>query len=58
MQRISRLAYLLSVGSTATPGILGSIAAMARYGRPVRELSILGRSLRAKREGWRAGRSG
>ncbi len=51
-----RLAYLLLVGSTSTPGLLGSAAAVRRYGRPLRELGILGRTWRAVWHGWRSGR--
>ena len=54
-RRAACLAYLLGVGSVGAPGLLGSLAAAWRYGRPWRELGILRRTLRARVEGWRDG---
>jgi glycosyltransferase involved in cell wall biosynthesis len=51
-----RLLYLLLVGSTATPGLLGAAWAVRRFGRPAREAGILGGTWRAHLEGWRTGR--
>jgi glycosyltransferase involved in cell wall biosynthesis len=50
-----RLAYLLLVGAVNTPGVLGCVMAMKRFGRPAREIAILGRTWRAVVDGWRAG---
>src|SRR5262249_9674047 len=55
--RPARLAYLLLVGSTNVPGVLGSVMAMRRYGGPKREVGILGRTWRSVWQGWRAGRA-
>jgi glycosyltransferase involved in cell wall biosynthesis len=55
--RPARLAYLLLAGSTATPGVLGCLWGMRRYGRPLRELGVLGRTWRAVWQGWLAGRA-
>jgi hypothetical protein len=54
--RFVRLAYLLLVGSTATPGLLGCLAGIRRYGKPLRELGALWRTWRAVLIGWRGGR--
>lgn len=51
-----RLAYLLLIGSVNTPGLLGSLVAIRRFGNPGRELTILAQSLRAAWRGWSAGR--
>jgi glycosyltransferase involved in cell wall biosynthesis len=51
-----RLFYLLLVGSTATPGVLGAAWAVRRFGRPGREAAILRGTWRAHLAGWRAGR--
>lgn len=53
--RAVRLAYLLGVGSTATPGLAAYPMAVRRFGGPGRELSILGRAMRNHLAGWRAG---
>lgn len=50
-----RLAYLLAVGTTITPGLAAYPIAVRRYGRPGRELTILGRAMRNHLAGWRAG---
>jgi GT2 family glycosyltransferase len=50
-----RLAFLLLVGSTGTPGLLGCLAGIRRYGQPCRELRILLRTLRSSLAGWLAG---
>jgi glycosyltransferase involved in cell wall biosynthesis len=42
-----RLLYLLLVGSTDRPGVIGFLSALRRYGRPLRELAILWRCCRA-----------
>jgi GT2 family glycosyltransferase len=57
-RRVACLAYLLGVGSVGAPGLLGSLVAAWRYGRPWRELGILRRTLRARVDGWRAGSRG
>ncbi len=54
--RLCRLLYLLLVGSTATPGLLGYARAVQRYGGWARELGILGTTWRFFWAGWRAGR--
>jgi hypothetical protein len=51
-----RLLYLLLVGSTTTPGLLGAAWAVRRFGRPAREASILAGTWRAHLTGWGAGR--
>jgi hypothetical protein len=51
-----RLLYLLLVGSTAVPGLLGAVRAARRFGRPAREAAILAGTWRAHLAGWRAGR--
>jgi hypothetical protein len=53
--RASRLAYLLLVGSVATPGLLALPVGVLRHGAIGRELELLGRSLRATWGGWRDG---
>jgi GT2 family glycosyltransferase len=50
-----RLAYLLLLGGVNTPGMLGCLAAIRRFGRPARELGILWRTWRAVLDGWRTG---
>jgi len=54
--RSCRLLYLLLVGSTATPGLLGALQAMRRYGGVRRELGILLKTWRSFWNGWRTGR--
>ncbi len=50
-----RLAYLLGIGSVAAPGVLGWIAATARYGHPLKECRILARTIVSHIQGWRDG---
>ncbi len=54
--RAVRLAYLLLVGSVGTPGVLGCLVSMWRFGRPGRELGILWNTWKSIVQGWRAGR--
>ena len=54
--RSVRLLYLLFVGSVNTPGLLASVLAMRRFGKPLREFGILKNTWRAVMQGWRAGR--
>jgi hypothetical protein len=51
-----RLLYLLLVGSTATPGLLGAASAVRRFGRPAREAAVLAGTWGAHLAGWRTGR--
>jgi len=53
--RAVRLLFLLTVGSTSSPGLAGSAAAVRRFGSPGRELQILRNTWRAHVAGWRAG---
>jgi glycosyltransferase involved in cell wall biosynthesis len=53
--RAARLAYLLAVGSTATPGLLGAVQGWRRYGHARREAAILMRTWAATAAGWRDG---
>jgi GT2 family glycosyltransferase len=53
--KIAGLAYLLLVGSTANPGLLGAFRALYRFGDPLREFRILRGTLRAHFQGWCAG---
>ena len=53
--RLVRLLYLLGVGNTATPGVAAYPMAVRRYRKPLRELRVLGRSMRNHLAGWRAG---
>jgi GT2 family glycosyltransferase len=53
--RVWRALYVFLVGSTGAPGLLASLVAVGRYGHPVRELRILGRTWRYALSGWRAG---
>lgn len=53
--RAVRLAYLLGVGTVATPGVAAGLAAMRRYGQPGRELRILVTTMGNHWRGWRAG---
>ena len=53
--RPCRLLYLLGVGAVNAPGLLGSLAALRRYGHPRRELAILGRTWASNLAGGRAG---
>jgi GT2 family glycosyltransferase len=48
---------LFLVGSVNTPGLVGALVAVRRFGRPGREWGLLRRSWRAKRAGWRDGRA-
>jgi GT2 family glycosyltransferase len=50
-----RLAYLLSVGTVGTPGLVGFLVATARFGTARRELRILRQTLEHTVAGWRAG---
>ena len=50
-----RLAYLLGIGSVATPGVLGWLVATTRHGHPLREYRILARTIRSHLQGWRDG---
>lgn len=53
--RMVRLAYLLGVGSVAAPGMLGWVAATARYGHPLKEFGILAQTIGSHLQGWRDG---
>lgn len=53
--RAARLLYLMLVGSSNVPGVLGFVVASALSRRPVAELRILWRTMRAHARGWRAG---
>jgi len=50
-----RLLYRLLVGSVEAPGLCAYPIAVRRYGHPLRELGILGRTWRASLAGWRQG---
>ncbi|MDV3349880.1 glycosyltransferase [Leptothoe sp. LEGE 181152] len=50
-----RLAYLLLVGSTGSPGFLSSLWALKKYGKIAREFGILIKSTQYKFSGWRDG---
>lgn len=54
-QRWARLAFLLGVGTVGTPGLLGSVRAIRRFGYPAREMRILRETLGWKLRGWREG---
>ncbi len=54
--RAARLAYLLGVGSVGTPGALAFPLAVARFGRPLREVRILWQTWRHHVAGWATGR--
>lgn len=53
--RIWQLAYLLAVGSVATPGLAAFPIAVRRFGHPLREAGILGQTMRHHLTGWFAG---
>jgi glycosyltransferase involved in cell wall biosynthesis len=53
--RAARLLFLLLIGSVATPGLAGAVAALCRHGRPFREMSILWHTWRSTLAGWAAG---
>lgn len=53
--RAVRLAYLLAVGAVGAPGVLAAVVAIARFGRPLRELGILRRTVGHHLAGWRDG---
>lgn len=55
--RWARRLYLQCVGSVAVPGLAALPVATLRYGRPLRELRILWRTMQHHRRGWSAGRS-
>src|SRR5207237_5434658 len=54
-QRPAHWLFQLLVGNVVTPGLLASAVAMYRYGNPKRDLSILGRTVRARLAGAREG---
>jgi hypothetical protein len=53
--RLPKLFYMLGVGSVATPGAIGFVVAVLRYGHPFRELGILRNTIVARLQGWRDG---
>jgi glycosyltransferase involved in cell wall biosynthesis len=53
--RPCRFFYLLLVGSVGSPGLAASVAAIRRYGHPLRELMILWRTWQHILAGWHAG---
>jgi glycosyltransferase involved in cell wall biosynthesis len=54
-RRVAGLAFVLVVGTTAAPGGLGALVGIWRYGKPLREFRLLGRTCLAHLDGWRAG---
>jgi len=55
--KVTRLLYLLAVGSVGAPGLVGSLIAIKRYGKPGREAIILAKTWKHHIAGWRAGTS-
>ncbi len=55
MQRGVCLLYLLAIGSVASPGVVGFVAAFLRYGNIRRELRIFRETIRWRLTGWSAG---
>jgi glycosyltransferase involved in cell wall biosynthesis len=55
LQLAARMIYLLLAGSVGSPGMAAAALAVARYGRPVRELKILWNTWVHRIRGWRAG---
>lgn len=53
--RLPRILYLVLIGSTQVPGLLGSLRAWRLYGNLSRELNVLWHTLGNTLHGWRAG---